>query len=153
VDPVTEVRAAPGARISARLPTAAERDAVGAGMWVPMLAVAEPGWPEQLYPADRVVVVVLAEDRGPAADPAPSAAADAERLPPARALFAPDAPTIFQPSASPALSAAGPLAHHPSSSSRASSMPKWWPTSWMTVRRTSSTTCSSVSQIAQIAGR
>lgn len=77
VDPVTEVLAAPGARISARLPTAAERDAVGAGMWVPMLAVAEPGWPEQLYPADRVVVVVPAEDRGPAADPARSAVADA----------------------------------------------------------------------------
>jgi len=60
VEPVTEVRVAPGARISARLPTAAERDAAKAGMWVPMLAVAEPGWPEQLYPADRVVVVVPA---------------------------------------------------------------------------------------------
>jgi DNA-binding transcriptional regulator YhcF (GntR family) len=58
VQPVTEVRARPGARISARLPTAAERDAARAGMWVPLLAVAEPGWPEQLYPADRVVVVV-----------------------------------------------------------------------------------------------
>lgn len=60
VETVLEVRAAPGTRISARLPTAAERDAANAGMWVPMLAVAEPGWPEQLYPADRVVVVVSA---------------------------------------------------------------------------------------------
>jgi DNA-binding transcriptional regulator YhcF (GntR family) len=67
---VTEVRAAPGARISARLPTAAERNAAKAGMWVPMLAVAEPGWPEHLYPADRVVVVVPAEDQEAAADPA-----------------------------------------------------------------------------------
>ncbi len=72
VEPLTEVHAAPGARISSRLPTAAERDAAKAGMWVPMLAVAEPGWPEQLYPADRVVVVVPAEDREPAANPAPS---------------------------------------------------------------------------------
>jgi GntR family transcriptional regulator len=83
VEPLTEVRAAPGARISARLPTAAERDAANAGMWVPMLAVAEPGWPEQLYPADRVVVVVPAEGKegaapaeggGEAADPARPAA-------------------------------------------------------------------------------
>jgi GntR family transcriptional regulator len=77
VDPVTEVQAAPGTRISARLPTAAERNAAKCGMWVPMLAVAEPGWPEQLYPADRVVVVVAAEDTAPAADPAHSEAADA----------------------------------------------------------------------------
>lgn len=75
VEPLIEVRAAPGARISARLPTAAERHAAKAGMWVPMLAVAEPGWPEQLYPADRVVVVVLPEDREPAANPGPSAPA------------------------------------------------------------------------------
>ncbi len=60
VAPVTEVRAAPGTRISARLPTAAERHAIQAGMWVPVLAVAEPGWPEQLFPADRAVVVVPA---------------------------------------------------------------------------------------------
>jgi DNA-binding transcriptional regulator YhcF (GntR family) len=73
VDQLTEVRAAPGARISARLPTAAERDAAHAGMWVPMLAVAEPGWPEQLYPADRVVVVVPCEDWEPAADAGPAA--------------------------------------------------------------------------------
>jgi hypothetical protein len=32
-------------------------------VWVPLLAVAEPGWPEQFYPADRVVVVVPAEDK------------------------------------------------------------------------------------------
>jgi GntR family transcriptional regulator len=75
VDPVTEVRAAPGARISARLPTAAERNAARAGLWVPMLAVVEPGWPEHLYPADRVVVVVPAEDQDAAADPAHSAQA------------------------------------------------------------------------------
>lgn len=64
VEPVTEVRAGPGARISARLPTAEERDAARAGNWVPLLAVAEPGWPEQLYPADRVVVVVAPENDG-----------------------------------------------------------------------------------------
>ena len=32
-------------------------------------------------------------------------------------------------------------------------MPKWWATSWITVRRTSSTTSVSVLQIAQIARR
>jgi len=58
VEPVREIRAALGARISARLPTAAERDAAQAGRWVPLLAVQAPGWPEQLYPADRVVVIV-----------------------------------------------------------------------------------------------
>ena len=31
-------------------------------MWVPLLAVEEPGWPEKLYPADRVVVVVPPEE-------------------------------------------------------------------------------------------
>jgi DNA-binding transcriptional regulator YhcF (GntR family) len=56
--PVREVRAEPGTRISARLPTAAEREAAHAGRWVPLLAVATPGWPEELYPADSVVVVV-----------------------------------------------------------------------------------------------
>lgn len=65
VQPVTEVRARPGARISARLPTAAEREAARAGTWVPLLAVAEPGWPEQLYPADRVVVVVGPDEAPP----------------------------------------------------------------------------------------
>jgi len=29
---------------------------------VPLLAVAAPGWPEQLYPADRVVVVAAPEE-------------------------------------------------------------------------------------------
>jgi DNA-binding transcriptional regulator YhcF (GntR family) len=81
VEPVTEIRAAPGARISARLPTAAERDAVQAGMWVPLLAVAEPGWPEQLYPADRVVVVVPARGDEDAAKAAPSAQQAPEGLP------------------------------------------------------------------------
>jgi len=66
VVPVTEVRAAPGTRISARLPTAAERHAIQAGMWVPVLAVAGPGWPEQLFPADRAVVVVPAPCEKPA---------------------------------------------------------------------------------------
>jgi GntR family transcriptional regulator len=73
VEPVTEVLVPPGARISARLPTAAEREAAKAGLWVPLLAVAEPGWPEQLYPADRVVVVVPAKCQESAADPARSA--------------------------------------------------------------------------------
>jgi hypothetical protein len=35
-------------------------------MWVPVLAVAEPGWPEQLFPADRAVVVVPAPCEKPA---------------------------------------------------------------------------------------
>jgi hypothetical protein len=43
--------------------------------------------------------------------------------------------------------------HHPSSCSRASSIPKWWPTSWTTVRRTCSTTSRSVRQMAQMAWR
>jgi len=34
--------------------------------------------------------------------------------------------------------------HHPSSRSRASVIPKWWPTSWTTVRRTCSTTSCSL---------
>lgn len=57
-EPVREVRAGPGTQISARLPTAAEREAAHAGRWVPLLAVAAPGWPEKLYPADVVIVVV-----------------------------------------------------------------------------------------------
>jgi DNA-binding transcriptional regulator YhcF (GntR family) len=63
-EPVREVRAQPGARITARLPTAAERERAGAGRWVPLLAVATPGWPEELYPADGVVVVVPAAGEG-----------------------------------------------------------------------------------------
>jgi len=43
--------------------------------------------------------------------------------------------------------------HQPSSVRRSSSMPKWWPTSWMTVRRTCSTTAASVVHIAQMARR
>jgi DNA-binding transcriptional regulator YhcF (GntR family) len=62
IEPVREITVAPGARISARLPTAAEQEQAQAGRWVPLLAVATPGWPEQLYPADRVVVVVPPED-------------------------------------------------------------------------------------------
>ena len=46
-----------------------------------------------------------------------------------------------------------PQSHQPSSLSRSSSMPKWWAISWMTVRRTSTATSSSVPQIAQIAWR
>jgi DNA-binding transcriptional regulator YhcF (GntR family) len=57
-EPLHEVQARPGTRITARLPTVAEQERAGAGRWVPLLAVATPGWPEQLYPADRVVVVV-----------------------------------------------------------------------------------------------
>lgn len=60
----TEIRAVPGTRISARLPTPAERDAARAGSWVPVLAVAQPGWPEQLYPADQVVIVIPEQERG-----------------------------------------------------------------------------------------
>ena len=43
--------------------------------------------------------------------------------------------------------------HQPSSLRRASPIPKWCPTSWTTVLRTCSTTCSSVSQIRQIGSR
>ena len=64
-EPVREVRAGPGTQISARLPTAAEREAAQAGRWVPLLAVATPGWPERLYPADAVVVVVAASAEPP----------------------------------------------------------------------------------------
>src|SRR5260370_35321504 len=70
VEPVIEVRAVPGARISARLPTAAERDAIKARVWVPMLAVAEPGWPEPLYPAAPVAAVDAADAQEPAELPA-----------------------------------------------------------------------------------
>jgi AcrR family transcriptional regulator len=45
------------------------------------------------------------------------------------------------------------IVNQPSSVRRRSSMPKWWATSWMTVRRTWSATCCSVRQIAQIARR
>lgn len=54
---IAELRTAPGTRISARLPTTTERDAARAGLWVPVLAIAEPGSPEQLYPADSVVIL------------------------------------------------------------------------------------------------
>ena len=43
--------------------------------------------------------------------------------------------------------------HQPSSCSRSSPIPKWWPTSWITVRRTISTTSSSVRHAAQMACR
>ena len=43
--------------------------------------------------------------------------------------------------------------YQPSSLSRLSSMPKWWAISWMTVRRTWSSTSCSVRQMAQITGR
>jgi hypothetical protein len=46
-----------GTRISARLPASGERAAAGAGLWVPVLAVAEPRSPELLYGADRVVII------------------------------------------------------------------------------------------------
>jgi DNA-binding GntR family transcriptional regulator len=54
---VFELHPAPGTRISARLPATAERAAAAAGLWVPVLAVAEPGSPERLYGADRLVIV------------------------------------------------------------------------------------------------
>jgi DNA-binding GntR family transcriptional regulator len=54
---ISEVHPVPGTRISARLPTTAERDGAGAGLWVPVLAVAEPGSPERLYAADHVIVL------------------------------------------------------------------------------------------------
>lgn len=54
---ISEVQPTRGTRISARLPTTTERDAAGAGLWVPVLAIVEPGSPERLYPADRVIVV------------------------------------------------------------------------------------------------
>jgi DNA-binding GntR family transcriptional regulator len=54
---ISEVHLTPGTRISARLPTPAERDAIGAGRWVPVLAIIEPGSPERLFPADRVVII------------------------------------------------------------------------------------------------
>jgi DNA-binding GntR family transcriptional regulator len=57
VSVISEVHPAPGARISARLPSTGERDSVGAGLWVPVLTVAEPGWPERLYPADSVIIL------------------------------------------------------------------------------------------------
>jgi hypothetical protein len=41
----------------------------------------------------------------------------------------------------------------PSSSRRSSSMPKWWATSWITVSRTTLTTCSSVRHMAQMGMR
>src|SRR5258708_37742527 len=50
VAPVTEVRAAPAARISARLPTAAERHAMQAGKGGPVLAVAPPRVRAELLP-------------------------------------------------------------------------------------------------------
>lgn len=54
---LAEVHPMPGTRISARLPTPAERDAIGAGRWVPVLAIVEPGLPERLFPADRVIII------------------------------------------------------------------------------------------------
>jgi DNA-binding GntR family transcriptional regulator len=54
---ISEVHPMPGTRISARLPTPAERDAIGAGRWVPVLAIAEPGATERLFPADCVIIL------------------------------------------------------------------------------------------------
>jgi DNA-binding GntR family transcriptional regulator len=57
VSMISEVHPEPGTQISARLPTTAERVGAGAGLWVPVLAVVEPGSPERLYPADRVIIL------------------------------------------------------------------------------------------------
>ena len=54
---IAEVHPVPGTRVSARLPATTERAATGAGLWVPVLAIAEPGSPERLYGADRVVII------------------------------------------------------------------------------------------------
>jgi len=54
---ISEVHPMPGTRISARLPTTGERDAAGAGLWVPVLAIVEPGFAERLYPGDRVIIL------------------------------------------------------------------------------------------------
>ena len=54
---IAELHPVAGTRISARLPATDERAAAGAGLWVPVLAVAEPGSPERLYGADRVVII------------------------------------------------------------------------------------------------
>lgn len=54
---ISQLHPMPGTLISARLPATAERDGAGAGLWVPVLAVAEPGSPERLYPADRVIIL------------------------------------------------------------------------------------------------
>jgi len=54
---IAELHPVPGTRVSARLPACAKRATAGAGLWVPVLAVAEPGSPERLYGADRVVIV------------------------------------------------------------------------------------------------
>ena len=54
---ISEVHPTPGTRVSARLPTPTERDAIGAGRWVPVLAITEPGSPERLFPADRVIII------------------------------------------------------------------------------------------------
>lgn len=64
-EPVREIQAEPGTQITARLPTAAERAATRSGRWVPLLAVARPGWPEQLYPGDVVIVVAPAAGESP----------------------------------------------------------------------------------------
>jgi GntR family transcriptional regulator len=54
---ITELHPLSGTRVSARLPATGERVAAGAGLWVPVLAAAEPRSPEQLYGADRVVII------------------------------------------------------------------------------------------------
>ena len=54
---ISEVHPTPGTRISARLPTPTERDTIGAGRWVPVLAIVEPGTSERLFPADRVIIL------------------------------------------------------------------------------------------------
>jgi hypothetical protein len=46
--------------VESRSPGAGLDSGLKPGMWVPTLAVAESCWPDRVYPADRVLVIVPA---------------------------------------------------------------------------------------------
>jgi len=151
VDPVTEGArgGAGGPRISARLPTAgrAERRP-GRVCGFPMLAVVEPGWPET--PLSRGP----GGGRGPGRGPGCSRRSGPLCASPPTHSFPP--PTSLRARAAssprPSLSLGAPYHSEFHRAVRRRCRNGERP-SWMTVRRTSSTTSSSVSQIAQMARR
>lgn len=57
-DGTRRVVLAPGAEVSARIPSPREQADAGAGEWEPVLVVAEPGQPERLYPVSQVILAV-----------------------------------------------------------------------------------------------
>lgn len=60
-DEISVVHIPAGARVTARMPTYAERRALGLHEGVPLLVVSRPGRDDEVYPADRTALEVPAD--------------------------------------------------------------------------------------------